>query len=136
MSQANNTIMLIGRIGSDINSKTINDKNMCSFSLAVNRTQKDNQGNYITDWFNVEFWNKQSEILQEYTKKGSQISVLGSIQIQKWEKDGQKQTAIKVIGSSFQLLDSKKENNFSNTNTKPVNDFKQIDEFEDDIPPF
>ena len=38
----------------------------------------------VTDWFNIEVWDKQAEFAGEYIKKGRQVVVDGRISISKW----------------------------------------------------
>lgn len=146
MTQANNVIMLVGRLGSDPEMKTIGDKSLAIFSLAVDRSIKDANGNKVTDWFKCELWGKQADILNEYASKGSQISVVGSARKDIKEINGEKKTFDYVSVSNFQLLGSKDSNQAAPApaaEKPPVKAVKtpkaaepSIAELEDDIPPF
>jgi single-strand DNA-binding protein len=142
MTQANNMIMIVGRVGADPEMKYIDsDKVVARFNVAVNRPTKDASGNYITDWFPCEFWRKQAEIAGEYVKKGTLISVVGSGKIEKWETNGEKKSRFVINGDSFQLLGSKNENtgapSAAGSSAKGKGDMTDdFMEIEDDIPPF
>jgi single-strand DNA-binding protein len=143
MTQANNVIMIVGRVGADPEMKYIDsDKVVARFNVAVNRTTKDASGNYITDWFPCEFWRKQAEIAGEYVKKGTLVSVVGSGRIEKWETNGEKKSRFVIVGDAFQLLSAKNESTggaapagggSAKGKSDMTDDFMEL---EDDIPPF
>jgi len=143
MGQGNNVIMIVGRVGNDPEMKYIDSNKVVSkFNLAVNRTTKDSEGNYVTDWFPCEFWGKQAETAGEYVKKGTMLSVVGSGRIEKWESNGEKKSRFLIHGDSFQLLSPKSESGGGGSynapaaqkpKAAPADDFMEID---DDIPPF
>ena len=141
MAQANNVIMIVGRVGADPEMKYIDsNKVVARFNVAVNRPTKDSEGNSITDWFSCEFWGKQAEIAGEYVKKGTLVSVVGSGRIEKWESNGEKKSRFSILGSNFQLLSSKNETSGNAASSAPAKAKSQAtDDFmdmEDDIPPF
>ncbi|GIW22322.1 MAG: single-stranded DNA-binding protein [Candidatus Sericytochromatia bacterium] len=142
MTQANNIVMLVGRVGATPEMKYVNqdpNKAFTRFNLAVNRPIKDSQGNYITDWFTCEFWGRQAELAAEMIKKGSLVSVVGSGRIDNWndKQTNEKRSRFFVYGSSFQLLSPRSES--ENENSQSVNN-KSVDDFSDyvvdDAPPF
>ena len=74
-------------------------------SIAVNRRVKKGQ-----DWvdeanyFDVSIFGKQAESLKQFLTKGKQIAVVGFLKQDRWEKDGQKHSAVKIIANDIQLL--------------------------------
>lgn len=114
---ANNTIVIIGRAGSDAEVRTAGQHQVAKFNLAVNRNSKDKSGQYPTDWFGVELWGKQAEAAQNMVRKGDQYSVSGTCCIETWEdKQGVKQTKVLVKADGFQCLSPKaKANDDDNT---------------------
>ena len=74
-------------------------------SVAVNRRVKKGQ-----DWvdeanyFDVSIFGKQAEGLKPYLTKGKQIAVDGFLKQDRWEKDGQKHSAVKIVANDIQLL--------------------------------
>lgn len=133
-----NVCTFVGRTGKDAESKDVNGKTVTNFSIAVNRTTKDSEGNYLSDWFNVEVWGKSAEYASKITK-GSLVSVSGSIQINKSEKDGKTTQFIKLVANSVNCIvkggeQAQKLNNSTSKQTQPTN--SRFDDFEDDIPPF
>lgn len=60
-----------------------------------------------TDWFDVTFFGKRSEVVDKFFGKGSQIIVSGRMQSYVYEKDGQKHKSWKLIANDFDFCDSK-----------------------------
>ena len=79
------------------------------FRSAVNRRWKDKEGEYqeVTDWFNIEAWERLAEICGEYLKKGSQVFLEGRLQTDSYEEEGTTRYFTKVIASQMQMLDRK-----------------------------
>ena len=77
--------------------------------MAVNRRWKDKEGEYqeVTDWFNIEAWERLAEICGEYLKKGSRVFLEGRLQIDSYEDEGNTRYFTKVIASQMQMLDRK-----------------------------
>ena len=105
-----NRIQLIGRLGRDPETRsTPTGKKVCHFSLAVNRHWRSAEGEAkeATDWFNVEAWGRLGEVCQEYLSKGSLVYIEGRLQVDQYEKEGEKRTASKVVAQTMQMLDRK-----------------------------
>ncbi len=128
---SNNTVILIGNLGADPEIKVINnEKRTATFSLGVFRTKEK------TDWFTVQFWGKQADTVCEILKKGNKVSVMGSISIDSWEKDGKKNYKTVISGKSFTNLTAKSDSSGDykpKTSKEPHDDFADL---EDDIAPF
>lgn len=112
-----NQVALVGRTTTDIELRsTMNGKHVTSFTLAVSR-DKDN-----TDFITCNAWEKTAEVLAQYTHKGSQIGIEGSLQQRKWQtQSGENRYALEVLVRRIQLLDPKQSNTEQsynqNTNT-------------------
>ena len=103
-----NKVILTGRLTKDIEVKTTaNDKEYCSFTIAVDRKFKDADGNRQADFISCTAWNKTAEFLGKYFHKGSRIGICGSIQTRSYEKDGQKVFVTEVLVEEAEFLDSK-----------------------------
>jgi single-strand DNA-binding protein len=79
------------------------------FTLAVNRTFTNQQGQRETDFINIVIWRKSAEILAQYAKKGTLLGVIGRIQTRNYEnQQGQRVYVTEVVADNFQLLESRK----------------------------
>ena len=100
-------------------------RNVCQFSIAVNRTFTNANGDREADFINCVVWDKQAENLVKYQKKGNQIAVDGRIQTRNYEdKDGKRVYVTEILANNISFLDSKgssagNSNSFNNFNNLP-----------------
>lgn len=104
-----NKVFEIGNLTRDPElSETSNGVAYCRFSIAVNRDYKDNDGNKITDFFNVVAWRGQAENCGRFLKKGSKVAIVGSLENRSYEdKDGNKRTVTEIIAKEVEFLTPK-----------------------------
>ncbi len=100
-----NQVVLIGRITREHELKVAGEHSVLNFSIAVDRSF----GKDEVDFIDCVAWRKTAENMEKYTGKGSLIAVQGRIQVDSFEKDGQKRKAVKVVSDNVRFLDSKKE---------------------------
>ncbi len=103
-----NSVVIVGRCGQDPEMKYFESgKVKTTFSLAVNRWDTKTKSE-ITDWFNVEFWDKQAEVAGEYVKKGRQVALDGKLVVSSWTTpQGENRTRYLIRGINLRLLGSK-----------------------------
>ena len=100
-----NNIVLAGNVVNDpINRLTVTGKSVSTIRLAVNNPLNDKEVLYI----NVDVWDKQSEFVQKYVKKGNGLSVVGRLKQDEWEKDGVKRTSYSVVADRVNFFGAKK----------------------------
>lgn len=132
-----NKVIVVGRLGKDAEVRYTKDgTGVANFDLAVGETWKDRDGTKQekTEWIRCVAWGKLSEIVKEYTQKGSQIYVEGKLQTRSWEnKQGQKQYTTEVNVQNLQLLGSKTESHGADRGPtpEPEGTFQATD---DDVP--
>lgn len=81
-----NTCVLTGRITKDIELRaTQNGVSNVSFSIAVQRNFKDEQGNYQSDFISCVAWRGQADFLAKYCLKGDLIGITGKLQTRQWQ---------------------------------------------------
>ena len=108
-----NNVVLVGRLTKDVNLRSTPSGMMVgAFTLAVDRTTKDQNGNRQADFISCVIWNtkysKKAENLATYAHKGSLIGVTGEIQTRNYDKkDGQRVYVTEVKCNDFQLLESR-----------------------------
>lgn len=128
MSISTLNIQVVGRIGQDATVRQIKDFHAISFSVAVSEKRQNDQ--YVTSWFNFTYWAKTDKIAQ-YLTKGKLVSVIAD-----WfeitEKDGKTYTNFRVKDLN-PFLEKKEEGNSS---TKPYAEAPRATEEEDDNLPF
>lgn len=117
-----NKVMLIGRVTRDPELRyTASNIPSTRFTLAVNRTFQNQNGETEADFINVVVWRKQAENVKKYVSKGSLIAVEGRIQTGSYERDGQRVYTTDVVADNVQFLESKAQSqNRVNDNVTPA----------------
>lgn len=88
---------VMGHLGRDAESKPVGQKTVTSFSIAVSDGTKDKPH---TSWFNVEAWDLPDWLSAGLTK-GALVLADGRLKTEEWEKDGQKQSRVKLVADSY-----------------------------------
>ncbi|WP_323702049.1 single-stranded DNA-binding protein [Staphylococcus nepalensis] len=111
-----NRVVLVGRLTKDPEFRTTpSGVNVANFTLAVNRTFTNAQGEREADFINVVVFKKQAENVNNYLFKGSLAGVDGRIQSRSYEnKEGQRIFVTEVAADSVQFLEPKGNNNQQN----------------------
>ena len=116
-----NNITLIGRLTVDPEPKVLqNGTTSTSFTVAVDRNYKDKEGKKITDFIPCQTMGNTAEFVNNYLSKGRLVAIEGSLQIDRYEKDGQKKTFTKVHVNRIQALDKKETGKFQPTDDTEV----------------
>ena len=138
MSQDINSVVVIGRLTRDAELKYLpSGTTVSTFTLANNYRQK--SGDQWTDnanFLDCSYFGKGAEGLLQYLLKGKQVAVNGELRQERWEKDGNKFSRIKIIASHVELLGSNEPRQAGNTYSEPKTSQpqRQSEVFEDDIP--
>jgi single-strand DNA-binding protein len=101
-----NVIILAGNAVADpVVRTTQTGKNIATVRLAVNNPLNDEEVLYI----DVDTWDKQSEFVSKYVKKGNSLSVVGRLKSREYTgNDGVKRTAFSVVCERVNFIGSKK----------------------------
>ena len=106
-----NKIILMGRLTRDPElRRTQSGTAVTSFSLAVDRDFKSQNGEKETDFIDVVAWRSTAEFVSKYFTKGRMAVVEGRLQIRDWtDRDGGKRRSAEVIADNVYFGDSKRE---------------------------
>lgn len=80
---------------------------VCSFSVAVNRSYKGSNGDMVdsVSYFDCSAWGRPGETIAQYLKKGSGILISGRLEQRSWEdKDGQKRSRVEIVVEDFNFV--------------------------------
>jgi single-strand DNA-binding protein len=101
-----NRVILVGNMTRDPELRYIASGTAVSdIGLAVNdRVKKGDQWVEETTFVDVTLWGRTAEIANEYLSKGSPVLIEGRLKLDRWEKEGQKHSKLKVIGERLQML--------------------------------
>ena len=110
MARSLNQVILMGNLTRDPELRqTPSGQQVCSFSLALNRSYKDQSGEWqeVTDYIDVVAWGPLGERVAQYLSKGRRALVQGRLQSRSWEQDGQKRSKVEVLANDVTFLDSR-----------------------------
>lgn len=100
-------VILLGRVGKDVEVRDINGTKCATFTLATSEKYKDRNGEVkeLTEWHNIVAWRQTADICEKYVKKGDQLFVEGRIKSRTWETDrGEKRYATDIVVDKIELL--------------------------------
>ncbi|HFU4201839.1 TPA: single-stranded DNA-binding protein [Streptococcus suis] len=123
-----NNVVLVGRMTRDAELRyTPSNQAVATFTLAVNRNFKNQDGEREADFVNCVIWRQQAENLANWAKKGALIGVTGRIQTRSYDnQQGQRVYVTEVVAESFQLLESRgqqsnsQDGSFGNSNPMDI----------------
>ena len=106
-----NKIILMGRLTRDPElRRTGSGTAVTSFSLAVDRDFKSQNGEKETDFIDVVAWRSTAEFVSKYFTKGRMAVVSGRLQIRNWQdKEGNKRRSAEVVADNVYFGDSKRD---------------------------
>ncbi len=94
-----NQLILIGNLGADPEMFFSSEgKQVASFNLAFRA------GRNKTGWIKVTCFNKMAEVAEKYLHKGARVAVVGSLDFEKWESEGQARTGHKLLCNSIDFI--------------------------------
>ena len=111
-----NRVILVGRLTKDPEYRqTPNGVSVATFTLAVNRSFTNSQGEREADFINVVVFRKQAENVSKYLFKGSLAGVDGRIQSRNYENnEGRRVFVTEVVADNAQFLEPKNSNQQNN----------------------
>ncbi len=99
---------------------TPNGASVCSFSVAVNRTYRDANGENKEEvsFIDCSAWNKLGEMIAQYAKKGSGVLVSGRLSQRSWEdkNGGGKRSRTEIVVEDFNFTGSSSRDGGSGNN--------------------
>ena len=115
-------LQVIGHLGRDAVTNTVNGKSVINFSVAHSERYKDAQGNVQerTMWVECAYWTDKLAIAP-YLTKGKSVFVEGSPHVESYTtKDGKQGVALRLRVQEVQFTGGNKENNTSSTENNAV----------------
>lgn len=127
-----NRIIIMGRLTRDPELRhTQSDTTVTSFTLAVDRDFKGEDGKRATDFIDIVAWRDAAEFVAKYFIKGRMAIVEGRLQLRDWkDKDGNARRSAEVIADNVYFGDSKRDSGAAEDSLGNV----APEELEDDLP--
>ncbi|MFM7390491.1 MAG: single-stranded DNA-binding protein [Vampirovibrionales bacterium] len=106
-----NSVTLVGRLGQDPETKYFETGSVkARFSVAVDRPGAKNEAK-VTDWFAIEAWGKLAEFAGTWLKKGSNVAVVGSVEVTYWtDNTGNQREQLAIRATEIKFVGSKASN--------------------------
>lgn len=113
MAGSFNKVILLGNLTRDIELRhTSGNQAVANIGLAVNRKFRtaDGETREEVTFVDCEAWGRTAEVMSQYLTKGRPVFVEGRLKLDSWEdKEGKKQSKLRVVIESFQFVDSRSE---------------------------
>ena len=124
-----NSVQIIGNISTDIDIKTTpSGKFVAAFNIAVNNPYKRDKTSFLP----IEVWGVKAENTAEYCKKGSKVGIVGYIEVDQWERDGERKYKTKIVASDVEFLTPKSQEDTNTQQRQQTRNDSQQDPFKKD----
>jgi len=88
--------------------QTQSGKDVCNFTVAVNRRKTAQNQNPEADFFRVSAWNELGKNCYQYLAKGRKVAVVGSVSVKTYTgNDGTTKASLDVLAQEVEFLSQK-----------------------------
>ncbi len=139
MAGSFNRVFLMGNLTRDVELRhTPSNQAVARIGIAVNRryTTAEGEKREEVTFVDCDAWGKTAETMSKYLTKGRPVFIEGRLKLDQWQdKEGNKQSKLKVVVENFQFVDSKSDGGGSSrsSSTAPADDADPTIQ-DDDIP--
>jgi single-strand DNA-binding protein len=121
-------MIIVGNVGRDVTLKyTQSGVPVADFSVAVTRRFGGKDGaerQEKTTWVRVTCWRNLAEIANQYVRKGTQIMVVGTVEVSAYtDKNNQPAATLELTADNFQMLGSRQDREGGSSGGDYNNDF-------------
>jgi single-strand DNA-binding protein len=133
-----NKAIIMGRLTKDPELKfTQSQIAVATFTVAVDRRFKDASGNRQADFLPCVAWRNTAEFVSKYFRKGSMISIVGSIQTRSYDAaDGTKRYVTEIVVDEAYFTGSKPQDGGASAYGTEPNSGEAFEGYESDNLPF
>lgn len=101
-----NNVTLTGRLTQDPQTRTAGDLQIANLRLAIPRRKGREGEDRGAVYIDVVTFDGLAKVCGQYLTKGRRVAVAGRLELDEWEKDGQRRQRHKVVADSVEFLDS------------------------------
>lgn len=122
-----NRLTIIGNLTKDPELRTTQSGiNVCTFTVAVNRRKRDENGQDEADFFRVTAWRELGELCARWLIKGRKVCVVGAVSISTYTgQDGKTYSNLEVLAQDVEFLTSRDQT--AQPESKPTGGFTQVE---------
>ena len=108
-----NKVILIGNLTKPPELRTTGSgTSICTFSIAVNRKYRAQDGSQSTDFVEIVVERKLAENCARWLDKGKKVAVMGELQTRSYEaKDGSRRHVTEIVADEVEFLTPKQDAN-------------------------
>lgn len=106
-----NTVNITGNLVRDPEVKmTKSNTPFMEITVAVNERKNNGNGDWedYPNYIDCTLYGSRAEAVARYISKGSKVSINGKLHQDRWEKDGQKRTKLRVVISDIEFMSKTK----------------------------
>lgn len=134
-----NKIHIIGRLASDPTIRDANGTSVCNFRVAADSRRKDEAGNYIANFYNVDVWRVMGDNCAKYLHKGDRVAIVGDLFARTYtDTKGQTRFSLDVTASDVEFMQDRRSDsapkNVKPSQAKPANNAIAQDDEEEGLP--
>ena len=127
-----NQIFITGNCAGEMKLKaTQTGLTICEFTIAQNYFRGKEKA---VNFFQCVAFSKTAEFLGQYATKGSKLAISGELRQETWEKEGKKESRVKIIIDRAELMGGREEKPGSRFNPNEPENFQASSEQTDDLP--
>ena len=106
-----NKLFITGNATKDPEMRTTSSgKNVCSFTVAVNRRKANPDGTHDVDFFRVSAWDQKADLCAKYIQKGKKVAVTGSVSVHAYTTSkGEAAANLEVTAEEVEFLSPRQE---------------------------
>ena len=102
-----NSVFLTGNCAGEMKLKaTQTGLTICEFAIAQNYFRGKEKA---VNFFNCTAFGKTAEFLSQYATKGSKLAIMGELRQETWEREGKKESRVKIIIDRAELMGGREE---------------------------
>lgn len=108
-----NKLTIIGNLTRDPELRTTSSGvSVCSFTVAVNRRNRNQNGQAEADFFRVSAWRERGETCAKYLTKGKKVCVIGPVSVKTYQaNDGTTKASLEVTADDVEFLSARDQEN-------------------------
>lgn len=101
-----NQLTIIGNLTADPQTRTTSsDKTVCNFTVAVNRRQRNENGDNVADFFRVAACGKLGDTCMKYLAKGKKVCVVGQVSVHAYkDNEDNPKGSLEVFANEVEFL--------------------------------
>lgn len=103
-----NKFLVSGRMTANPEIQTKGESRYCKFSIACDRPKRKGEEKAEVDFFNCIAWNRNADAIVDWFGKGDMVTLVGTVHINRYEKNGQKCSSTEVKVGEIHFSGGKK----------------------------